>query len=110
MINRKIQNHNFITTYNPSLLKGLFWFFVVFTFLIAGFYAFFMYQTIDVSYKVGQEFRAMNQLQVVYQEQETEYLRYLQELHGSRENLLGLLAPGEKIFVDRYIGVARLGP
>lgn len=110
MAYRKIHNYNIITIYNPLLLKGLFRFFVVTILLIVGFYTFFMYQTIDVSYKVGQEIRTMNGLQAVYQEREVEYLRYLEELHGSGENSLGLLAPGQKIFVDRYIGVARLGP
>ena len=71
---------------------------------------FFTYRAIGASFKVQWELGRVKELTISYQKAEEKYILRLENLRSIGEETLGLLPASKKIFVDRYLPVAKASP
>lgn len=71
---------------------------------------FFTYRAIGASFKVQRELDQVKELTISYQKAEEKYISRLENLRSMGEETLGLLPANKKIFVDRYLPVAKASP
>jgi len=72
-------------------------------------YIYLIYWTVDLSYKIERELRLVKSENTAYQHTAENYAEKLETLREEGGRELGLYAPKDQIFIDRYNAVARAG-
>lgn len=92
-----------------ALNAGIFWIWILISAALVFIYIFSVYSTVNISYKIEDERQIVRKEEISRQKIEEEYIARLEALIDQGKNSLGLVSPQNRVFVDRYVFVARAG-
>lgn len=92
-----------------ALNARAFWLLALASLILVLVYIFSVYLTVNISYQIEDERMAARKEEISRESLEEEYISRLEVLIDQGKNSLGLISPETRVFVDRYVFVARAG-